>query len=138
LEQDEPTVAELVGALCTRMGEPGGPLAEDQNAQVAAERVVEAVHGGAGEAELRALFAQLDAALREAGLGNGLGAGGFRTESPGRYQRLPGMQGRAVHKVLACPAADRCARLERPTWTTRTNPPVCALHGLPLQERRLM
>jgi hypothetical protein len=128
---------ELVAALCTRMGEHGGSLVDDPDARAAADATVAAVREGAGEERLRELFARLDEALRAAGLAHGLGAGEFRGIDPaGHYQRLPGVVGYAVHKVLRCPAPTRCARQQRSTWETRAHPPICAVHDLALVEER--
>ncbi|MGI5240777.1 hypothetical protein [Dactylosporangium sp. CA-139066] len=135
MDDEPPGVEQLVGALCLRLGERGGPLAEDSASRAAAEAVVAAVRDGAAEPALRELFARLEAALHKAGLPHGLGAGGFRGEAGG-YQRLPGGPGHAIHRVLRCPAPNRCARTERATWATRDDPPVCAVHGAALEPER--
>ncbi|MCW2914231.1 MAG: hypothetical protein JWN52_2299 [Actinomycetia bacterium] len=138
MDERQPTVPGLIAALCVRLAERDGPLTEDREARATADAIVAALRDGADDPVLAPLFAELDAALQAAGLAYGLGAGQFRTDAPGgRYQRLPGVQARAVHKVLRCPAERRCARLERATWATRANPPVCSVYGLALEEERL-
>jgi hypothetical protein len=138
LDERRPTVPELVAALCARLAEQDGPLVTDEDARAAADTIVAALREGTEYTALADLFAELEGALRRAGLAHGLGAGGFRVDPPGGgYRQLLGAQARAVHKVLRCPAERPCERLERDTWATRAQPPLCAVHGGPLLVERL-
>jgi hypothetical protein len=132
----EPGIDLLVAALCVRLAEDDGPLGTDPVLRRRADDLVAAVRAGTGDDRLAELFTTLDAALREAGFARGLAPAQLRA-LPDRYGPLPGLDVHAVHTVLRCPAARRCLRVERATHATRLDPPICRVHGEPLQRERL-
>ena len=97
MDEEQPTIGALVAALCARLGEGDGPLVDDEDIRSLAAAAVAAVRDGTAEPALRALFEQLEAAMRRAGLAHGLGASGHRADPPVRYQGLPGLQLSLIH-----------------------------------------
>lgn len=133
-------VPSLVAELCVRLSAGGGrPLSGAGPAAAIAADLVTRLRAGAAEPELRALFGELDAALKLAGLPDGLIPGEARADTgPPGYGALPGLRARAVHAVLRCPAeAGQCDRVERATWAARAAPSPCAVHALPMREARV-
>lgn len=132
-EQD---IDRLIAALCLRLAEDGGPLTLHPAAQRQARDIVAAVRAGVDDDRLTKLFTDLDAVLRQAGFARGLTRAQVRAV-PDRYGPLPGLDLHAVHTVLRCPGPRRCLRVERTTYETRLDPPVCRVHDEPMQVERL-
>jgi len=132
-------VPSLVAELCARLAAGDRPLSGAGQAAAIAADLVTRLRAGADETELRDRFDELDAALKQAGLPDGLIPADIRADAdPPRYGALPGLRARTVHAVLRCPAhTGQCDRAERATWATRAAPPPCAVHALPLREERV-
>lgn len=124
-----------LAALCSRLGAPGGPLAEDAELRALVADVAAGVREGRRWEEVDELLDDLEGRLLVSDPTVGLGAyRGFPVPRGPAYEPLPGFgDGRALLEVRTCPR-HRCTRVEAPAraWAAG-EPSRCAVFDEPLR-----